>query len=133
MSKPSSLIFLSALNGFASVLLGALGAHALKARLTANGSLDAWQTAAQYQLVHAVASLALLAWAAAQPERTRCLSRASALWQIGALLFAGSIYCLALGGPRLLGPVTPLGGLAMLGGWLLVIIESFRRADLPSP
>lgn len=109
-----------------AVLLGALGAHALKGRLVERGSMEAWQTGAHYHLVHAVASLALLAWAATQPERRTRLHRASAFWQLGCLLFAGSIYALALGGPRILGPVTPLGGLAFLTGWVLVAIEGLR-------
>ncbi len=125
-------MFLSSINGFAAVLLGALGAHALKAELTTRGSLGAWQTASGYQLAHAVAALAVLAWAAAQPERNRRLRRVAACWLAGSLLFAGSIYLLALGGPRMLGPVTPLGGLAFLAGWALLALESLRRPDSES-
>jgi uncharacterized membrane protein YgdD (TMEM256/DUF423 family) len=120
-------IRLTALSGFLAVLLGALGAHALKARLAARDATTAWQTAAHYHLAHSLACLALIAWAAAQPERTGRLQRITTLWLIGNLLFAGSIYGLALGGPRLLGPITPLGGLAFLAGWLLLGLESAKK------
>lgn len=128
MPKPIYLTFLTALNGFSAVLLGALGAHALKDRLNARGSLESWHTAAHYQLAHAVAAVALLAWATAQPESRARLHRVAGLWQLGALLFAGSIYGLALGGPRFLGPITPLGGLAFLAGWALLAVEGLRRS-----
>ena len=127
MPKPPCLIFLSAANGFVAVALGALGAHALKERLTLRGSLSAWQTASGYELAHAVACLAILAWATAQAERRPALHRIAVCWLIGSLLFAGSIYILALGGPRFLGPVTPLGGVAFLVGWALLAIEGLRR------
>lgn len=127
MSATRLITFLASLNGFCAVLLGALGAHALRARLSAQGTLESWQTAAQYHLAHAVASIALLAWASAQAERAPRLLRVAWLWQLGCLLFAGSIYLLALDGPRFLGPVTPLGGLAFLAGWALLAAESLRR------
>lgn len=117
-------IFLTSLSGFLAVLLGALGAHALKARLTAADTLGSWQTAAHYHLAHSIACLALLAWAAAQPARVKRLTRISTLWLTGCALFSGSIYLLALGGPRFLGPVTPLGGLAFLAGWALLALET---------
>lgn len=128
MPKRSYPMFLTAFNGITAVALGALGAHALQTRLAARGTLEAWKTASHYQLTHAAASLAVLAWAAAQPERGSRLHRVSLLWQIGGLLFSGSIYCLSLGGPRLLGPVTPLGGVAFLAGWILVAWEGLRSS-----
>lgn len=127
MPNPKFLTFFTALNGFGAVLLGALGAHALHERLSARGTLDSWQTAVQYHLAHAIGALALLAWASAQPGRAGRLHLAAWFWQSGCLLFAGSIYLLALGGPRFLGPVTPLGGLAFLVGWALLAVESLRR------
>lgn len=117
---------ISVLSGFIAVLLGALGAHPLKTTLAAREATQAWQTASHYQLVHSVACLALAAWAAADSSRGAALQRICILWLIGCLLFSGSIYALALGGPRLLGPVTPLGGLAFLAGWLLLAWEAGR-------
>lgn len=120
-------LLLTAQSGFVAVSLGALGAHALEARLAANAAfdaLDAWRTAAHYHLAHTIACLALIAWAAAQPARSLRLQRIVALWLTGCLLFSGSIYLLALDGPRFLGPVTPLGGLAFLAGWALLALEA---------
>jgi len=127
MTKPAFALLFTATNGFAGTLLGALGSHAWKARLETNGMGAAWQTAGVYHLVHAAASLALLAWAAGHVAKQHGLLRVVFCWQAGCLLFCGSIYALALGGPRALGPVTPLGGLAFLAGWGLLLAESLRR------
>jgi uncharacterized membrane protein YgdD (TMEM256/DUF423 family) len=126
--KPGSalLTVLIALTGFTAVLLGALGAHALKDTLAARGTTSAWETAAHYQLAHALAALAAVAWSAAAPVHAPGLRRIAGWWLLGAWLFAGSIYALALGGPRVLGPVTPLGGLAFLTGWVLLFVLALR-------
>ena len=127
MSKPSYLMLLTSLSGFSAVLLGAIGAHALKAPLLAQGTLESWQTAAHYQLAHTLGALGVLVWAALQSGRQTGLHRVAGCWLVGCLLFSGSIYILALGGPRALGPITPLGGLAFLAGWALLARESLRR------
>ena len=101
--------------GFTGVALGAFGAHALKETLVANGTTTTWQTAVLYHLVHAVALVALPGWTWVG----RC-------WIAGVVLFSGSLYWLALGGPKFLGPVTPLGGLAFLLGWALLAWHAFK-------
>ena len=98
--------------GAVGVVLGAFGAHGLKARLTAD-QLSSWNTAVEYHLLH---TLALLVVALLADQRPVTISAAS--WSIGIVLFSGSIYLLCLGGPRWLGPVTPLGGVALIVGWL---------------
>lgn len=108
--------------GFSGVALGAFGAHALRATLLERGMLSAWQSAVLYQLVHSVALLALLGWNSVGAKIVwiaRC-------WIIGVILFSGSLYWLALGGPRFLGPITPLGGLGFLAGWLLIAWQGIR-------
>jgi uncharacterized membrane protein YgdD (TMEM256/DUF423 family) len=106
--------------GAAGVVLGALGAHPLKAALVAGGNRDAWDTAVTFQLVHAAALLGFAGWLRSSPAPAgRCAAWAPRLWILGTLLFSGSIYGLAMGGPRLLGPATPLGGLALIAGWAL--------------
>ena len=110
--------------GFTGVVLGALGAHFLKADLVARGTLDVWNTALLFHLVHSVALVALTGWQSAGLP-TRWIARC---WTTGIILFSGSLYWLALGGPKFLGPVTPLGGLALMVGWLLVVWTAVRRS-----
>lgn len=105
---------LAALLGALGVVLGAFGAHALKARLEP-AQIDVWSTAVEYHLVHAVALLAVALFGAATG---RVVTWPAAGFTAGIVLFSGSLYVLALGGPRWLGPVTPLGGLCFIAGWL---------------
>lgn len=116
MTSPARLNLLAAgLMGFTGVALGAFGAHALKDTLAAHGTTATWQTAVLYHLIHAVA----LAAFPGGPWIGRC-------WTAGVVLFSGSLYWLALGGPKFLGPVTPLGGAALLLGWALLAWHAFR-------
>jgi uncharacterized membrane protein YgdD (TMEM256/DUF423 family) len=117
--------------GFTAVGLGALGAHKLHPLLEANGSLTAWETAAHYHLAHSVVLLALALYLhrATPPATARRLTRAATLFAAGVALFSGSLYVLALGGPRWLGPVTPLGGLCLLAGWLAVGHALWQHED----
>jgi uncharacterized membrane protein YgdD (TMEM256/DUF423 family) len=110
----------AAILGFAGVALGAFGAHGLKAHLAARGFTDAWEKAVLYHLVHTVALLALSAYCSAR-DNSRPLSRAAWAWTLGVVLFSGSLYALALGGPRPLVFVTPIGGVFLLAGWALLL------------
>ena len=125
MTGPTRLLtFAAALLGFSGVLLGALGAHGpVHAALVSAGTLANWETAVLYQLVHAVALLALAGWRESPGAPN---VPAAVAWLVGVALFSGSIYVLSLGGPRMLGPVTPLGGVALLVGWLLVALRAVR-------
>ena len=123
MHPSARLIVLAAgLLGFTGVALGAFGAHALKETLVAKGTTATWQTAVLYHLLHALALLALAGWAGSWPN-ARWIGLC---WSLGVVLFSGSLYWLALGGPKLLGPVTPLGGLALLAGWFLVVWQALQ-------
>jgi uncharacterized membrane protein YgdD (TMEM256/DUF423 family) len=105
--------------GATGVVFGAFGAHALRATLLASGMHDVWETAVHFQLLHAAALLGFAAWLKAPPGPSgRCAAWTPRLFIVGTLLFSGSLYGLALGGPRWLGPVTPLGGLALIAGWV---------------
>jgi uncharacterized membrane protein YgdD (TMEM256/DUF423 family) len=107
--------------GAAAVMLGAFGAHALKAQLSAEAH-SIWQTAVQYHFWHALALLAVgLAGTA------RWFKVAGWLLIAGVFLFSGSLYALALGAPRGLGMVTPLGGVALILGWLAFAVAAIRR------
>ncbi|MBF7729949.1 DUF423 domain-containing protein [Pseudomonas sp. N040] len=116
-------LLLAALGGFTGVALGAFAAHGLKARLSPE-YLAVFQTGTHYQLVHSLALLAvaLLLMLGAQP-----LLRVSGwLFALGILLFSGSLYLLTLTGIGQLGMLTPLGGLAFLGGWLCLGLAAWR-------
>jgi len=115
-------ISIAALLGALGVVLGAFGAHALRARLEPE-ELATWQTAVDYHLLHAVALLALSLWSHASG---RAAGLAPALFLAGIVLFSGSLYGLVLGGPRWLGPVTPLGGLCLIAAWLALAAQALR-------
>lgn len=117
--------------GLTGVGLGAMGAHALKLTLTERGMVQAWETAARYHLFHALALLALAAWAGTDrgDRAAGLILWAARAWFAGTFLFSGSLYWLALGGPRWLGPVTPFGGVGLMGGWLIVmLLATIRRS-----
>ncbi|MEI9851384.1 MAG: DUF423 domain-containing protein [Sphingomonas sp.] len=104
---------LAALSGAVAVAAGAFGAHG------AQGQAAEWlRTGAQYQLIHAVAALVAV----------RMEARWSA-WMFvgGAAVFAGTLYLMALGLPRWLGAVTPLGGTALIAGWACLALGAMRR------
>lgn len=106
------------LAGF-GVALGAFGSHALKATLTANDRLDTYQTAVQYQLIHALALLAVGLLTAHLSSSQ--LGWAGGLFVLGIILFSGSLYLLAVFNIRWMGAITPLGGVAFLLGWACVV------------
>jgi uncharacterized membrane protein YgdD (TMEM256/DUF423 family) len=108
---------LAAITGFLAVALGAFGAHGLKATLDQNGTLAIWQTAALYHLVHAVVLLMLA-------QRSRLARLPFTLFAAGILIFSGSLYALAVTNLKILGAITPIGGLCLLGGWLTLAFRS---------
>ncbi|MBD3769800.1 MAG: DUF423 domain-containing protein [Rhodobacterales bacterium] len=113
----------AALVGFLAVALGAFGAHALDGKLTAEGT-DWWHTATLYALPHAAAVLAI-----ALSGHRGLVRTAGWLIGIGACIFAGTLYAMALGAPRWFGAITPLGGVLMLAGWALTAIGALRKSD----
>jgi uncharacterized membrane protein YgdD (TMEM256/DUF423 family) len=109
----------AAVAGFLGVALGAFGAHALKASL-APDMLAIFETGVRYQMYH-VCALFAAAWAWARWPR-RLFAAAGFLFIAGMVVFSGSLYLLALTGVRMLGAITPLGGLAFLAGWLCLAL-----------
>ena len=110
-------IGLGAAYGFFAVALGAFGAHALKQRLSTE-MLAVWRTGVEYHFYHALA-LILLGLIARQTPSSM-LNASGACFAAGILLFSGSLYALALSDVRILGAITPLGGLLFLSGWILL-------------
>jgi uncharacterized membrane protein YgdD (TMEM256/DUF423 family) len=117
----------AALNGFSCVLLGAFGAHALEGRIEVD-LLGTYQTAVQYQMFHTVALFAV-AWMA-QRGTTTALKWSGRLFIAGIVLFSGSLYLLALTGVRVLGAITPVGGVAFLAAWLLLARAVWGSRDV---
>ncbi len=105
--------------GFTAVAFGAFGAHGLRGRLSP-AMLEVYRTGALYHLVHAVAALAV-ALAGDKLRRGRLILT---LLAAGIVVFAGSLYALAITGVTILGAVTPLGGLLLLAAWALVALEA---------
>ena len=116
-------LFIAGINGALAVLAGAFGAHALGDRPYAT----AFTTGAHYHLVHAVAmGIAALAARGAAKARAQWAAR---LFLAGIVLFSGSLYALTLTGVRIIGVVTPLGGLALIAGWVLLALAALKLEE----
>jgi len=114
----------AAASGFLAVALGAFAAHGLKQQISPE-SLAVWQTGVQYQMYHAFALLAVgLLY---QLHASKILKMSGLAFILGSFLFSGSLYALALGAPKMLGVITPVGGLAFLVGWLMLFAQAVRR------
>jgi len=115
-------MFVGALMGFVGVGLGAFGAHALRGRLSPE-MLAIFETAVRYQMYHAIALLAVAAMMSKVDGRSVVIAGWSFI--AGILIFSGSLYALALTGVTMLGAITPIGGLALLAGWVALAIAAF--------
>lgn len=116
-------VVLGAIFGGLSVAAGAFGAHALRAKLEPR-MLEVFETAAHYQMVHALALLAT-AWIYQQTE-SPAAQVAGWAFVAGVLLFSGSLYAMAFTGARGLGAITPIGGVAFLAGWIALAMAAAR-------
>jgi uncharacterized membrane protein YgdD (TMEM256/DUF423 family) len=119
-------LMLGSMNGLLAVALGAFGAHVLKDRLSSE-MLAVFQTGVQYQMYHALA-LILVAILANQLSRSGAVRWAGWLFFYGIILFSGSLYALSLSGIKVLGAITPLGGLAFLAGWIILAWGAFKQS-----
>lgn len=127
--KAITILRIAAIMGALAVIFGAFGAHALKARLSPDRLLS-YQTAVTYQFYHTLALLAIGIWWQQQSSAT-FLSTVAWCWLAGVILFSGSIYLLSTQEIThisfgFLGPVTPLGGLCFIAGWLLLFWNLFK-------
>lgn len=107
-----------------SVAIGAFGAHALRARLEP-ARIATFETAVQYQMLHALALLAAAALMG-RVQSQNLLLASGWLFAAGIFLFSGSLYALAITGMTWLGAITPLGGVAFIGGWLCLGIAAWK-------
>lgn len=122
--SPKIVLIIAGVLGAVAVGLGAFGAHGLEATLTANGRLATYETAVKYQFYHTLALLLVgilmininheyFSWAA---------------WSllIGTIIFSGSLYILSLTNITWLGAITPIGGIALIVGWVFLILGALR-------
>jgi uncharacterized membrane protein YgdD (TMEM256/DUF423 family) len=112
-----------AIAGAAAVALGAFGAHALRSELDV-AALSTWHTAVEYQFWHALALLAC--GVLARHREDRPLRLAAFAFAAGIVVFCASLYALALGAPRWIGAITPIGGVAFIAGWLALALHARR-------
>jgi len=118
---------LTGLAGASAVVFGAFGAHALRGHLD-DAALATWHTGVEYHFWHALALFAgVLGLRAGRARQTALL-----LFGAGILLFSGSLYALALGAPRWVGVITPLGGVAFIVGWIAAAM-ALRKIAATSP
>ncbi len=114
----SSRYVISGLMGATAVALGAFGAHGLKQILQQNpDALSWWNTATQYLMIHAIAVGAIKS------------TRSAYLWLGGSIIFSSTLYAMALGEPKWLGAITPIGGTLLIAGWVLLIFSKESSLD----
>ena len=121
MTRTAVIIAIAAIFGLISVIAGAAGTHALRDALDA-GALRTFETAARFQMYHALALLAVgilsMHW------QSRILTVSAIFFTIGILLFSGSLYILALTGIGIFGAIAPVGGVCLMAGWASLIIAA---------
>lgn len=119
-----NFVSVGAISAGISVAAGAFGAHGLRGKISEE-MLNVFETAARYQMYHAL-GLILIGLVAMQKD-SGMLQSAGYLMIVGTVLFSGSLYALSLGGPRFLGPITPLGGLSFMIAWGLFAFSLLRN------
>ncbi|MBV6684530.1 DUF423 domain-containing protein [Rossellomorea sp. RS05] len=120
-----TFIIIGAINAFLSVALGAFGAHALEGKISAK-YIETWNTGVQYQMFHAIGIL-IIGVMLGNLAPSSLLSWSGWLMLIGTILFSGSLYVLSLSGIKVLGAITPLGGVSFLVAWVLLIIFAAKN------
>jgi uncharacterized membrane protein YgdD (TMEM256/DUF423 family) len=121
MITAKSILIVGALSNALCVGLGAFGAHALKDLLEKNGYLKTYETAVQYHFVHSLALL-LVGILVLKFEMHPYFRWSGALFMAGIILFSGSLYALSISGIKILGAITPFGGLSFILGWIFLAL-----------
>jgi uncharacterized membrane protein YgdD (TMEM256/DUF423 family) len=119
-----TFIIIGAINAFLSVALGAFGAHALEGKISQK-YIDTWNTGVLYQMFHSIGIL-IIGVLMGNIAASSLLNWSGWLMLIGIVLFSGSLYILSLSGIKVLGAITPLGGVAFLIAWVLLIITAVK-------
>ncbi|MGD6802309.1 DUF423 domain-containing protein [Rossellomorea vietnamensis] len=119
-----TFIIIGAINAFLSVALGAFGAHALEGKISQK-YIDTWNTGVLYQMFHSIGIL-IIGVLVGNIAAGSMLNWSGWLMLVGIVLFSGSLYILSLTGIKVLGAITPLGGVAFLIAWVLLIITAVK-------
>lgn len=127
-SKSNKFLMFTAILGFWGVASGAFGAHALKSSLTAY-ELGIWQTGITYLFFHISAMLLLSFLIQSNQKSTYIAKRSFFCFALGSVVFTGSLQLLALSGIKWLGAITPIGGLLLLIGWLLLFYYGYKHQN----
>ena len=128
--RKTATVFAS-ISGCIAVILGALGAHGLSKMDIKPESLHAYETAVQYQLLHSIAMLAIVALNARVAAYFKTVMN---LMMLGILMFSGSKYILVIGdilkiNTTWAGPITPLGGLSLIAGWFILFLSALKYKE----
>ncbi len=118
------LLLVGSVSGFLAVALGAFGAHILKAKISGE-MMTIFETGLKYHLFHTLVILVTVSLIKFFPP-TPYFFWAGWLFVAGIVIFSGSLYLLSITGVRILGAITPLGGLAFLAGWVLLFIGTWQ-------
>ncbi len=119
-------LLIASIAGATGVMAGAFGAHGLKDKVSTE-MLAIFETGARYQLLHALALLGIAALSSTWNNRT--LNLAGWAFTLGILIFSGSLYLLVLTSARWWGAVTPIGGVALIVGWVILGVAGMRRGN----
>ena len=119
------LVIVGAFLGLSGVVMGAFGTHALEGLLKTNGRQSTYDTAVQYQFIHALAILFVSSAIRRWP--VGLASAAGVLFLIGTVLFSGSLYILAIFNLPIMGAVAPIGGIALILGWLCLGLVAWQN------
>jgi uncharacterized membrane protein YgdD (TMEM256/DUF423 family) len=118
-------IFLGSINAFLAVASGAFGAHALKSKLTKE-MLTIFETGVHYHFLHAL-GLILTGIIALKISDSNLVNWSGIFLLLGIIIFSGSLYVLSLTGIRMIGAITPIGGISFLAGWILLAIAALKH------
>ncbi|MDN3365285.1 DUF423 domain-containing protein [Priestia megaterium] len=117
-------LIIGAINAMLAVALGAFGAHGLEGKISEK-YLEVWKTGVQYQMFHAM-GLFVIAFLLSKFPQSSLLTASGWIMFAGIVLFSGSLYVLSTSGIKVLGAITPLGGVAFIVAWILIVVATVK-------
>ncbi|GAB1768165.1 DUF423 domain-containing protein [Priestia aryabhattai] len=117
-------LIIGAINAMLAVALGAFGAHGLEGKISEK-YLEVWKTGVQYQMFHAI-GLFVIAFLLSKFPQSSLLTASGWIMFAGIVLFSGSLYVLSTSGIKVLGAITPLGGVAFIVAWILIVVAAVK-------